>query len=74
MLIVRGIAAENVRPVHVMPGKVLFEFDINRYDSNNDMYVSTPVLWMLTKADGSWAVKFRSIMPRTFPDRKQQIG
>ena len=54
--------AENITPVHVMPNKVIFEFQFSRYDSSGVRYRTVPALWVITRKGDKWGVEFRSLM------------
>lgn len=58
--------AENINAVHVMPNKVIFELEFERYNTAGDKYRIVPALWVLTKKSGKWGVEFRSLMAATF--------
>ena len=58
--------AENITPVHVMPNKVVFEFQFSRYNSNGVRYRTVPALWVITRKEEKWGVEFRSLMTPSF--------
>lgn len=55
--------AEELEVIHAMPGKVVFQMEFERFNSNGDKYRRVPALWVLTQIDGKWGVQFRSLMP-----------
>jgi len=58
--------AEDLEVIHAMPGKVVFQMEFERFNSDGLKYRRVPALWVLTQIDGKWGVQFRSLMPPTF--------
>ena len=57
--------AEELEVIHAMPGKVIFQMEFERFNSDGNKYRRVPALWVLTQIDGKWGVQFRSLMPPT---------
>ncbi|GJM14525.1 MAG: hypothetical protein DHS20C12_29280 [Pseudohongiella sp.] len=58
--------AEDIEVIHAMPGKVVFQLEFERFNSDGDKYRRVPALWVLSRVDGAWGVQFRSLMAPTF--------
>ena len=59
-------AAEDLEVIQASPGKVIFQMNFERFNSDGNKYRRVPALWVLTQIDGKWGVQFRSLMPPTF--------
>jgi hypothetical protein len=58
--------AEDLEVIHAMPGKVVFQMEFERFNSDGFKYRRVPALWVLTQFDGKWGVQFRSLMLSAF--------
>ena len=58
--------AANITPVHIMPNKVVFEFEFSRYNTSNERYRTVPAVWVITRIAEKWGVEFRSLMTPSF--------
>ena len=58
--------AANITPVHIMPNKVVFEFEFSRYNASNERYRTVPAVWVITRIADKWGVEFRSLMTPSF--------
>lgn len=49
--------------------KVHFQIIFTRWRPDGTRYWTVPALWIVTRADGHWAVQVRSLFPATYDDR-----
>ena len=57
---------EGLEVIQAVPGKVIFQMEFERFNSDGIKYRRVPALWVLTKIHGKWGVQFRSLMLPTF--------
>ena len=56
----------DVQVIYATPTRVFVELAFERYDRNNEKYLTVPALWVLSKRDNLWGVDFRSLMEPIF--------
>ncbi len=54
--------AEDIEVIHAMPGKVIFQLEFERFNTNGEKYAIVPALWVLTKVGDKWGIQYRSLM------------
>ena len=54
---------EAIEVIHAMPGKVVFQLEFERFNTDDEKYAIVPALWVLTKIDDIWGIQYRSLMP-----------
>ncbi len=53
---------EDIEVIHAMPGKVIFQLEFERFNTNGEKYAIVPALWVLTKVGDKWGIQYRSLM------------
>lgn len=53
---------ENIEAISVMPGKVIFQLEFERFNRDGEKYAIVPAVWVFTEIGGKWGIQFRSLM------------
>lgn len=53
---------ERIEAISVMPGKVIFQLEFERFNRDGEKYAIVPAVWVFTEIEGKWGIQFRSLM------------
>ncbi len=53
---------ESIEAISVMPDKVIFQLEFERFNRDGEKYAIVPATWVFTKIAGKWGIQFRSLM------------
>lgn len=56
-------AMTDLQLVNVTANQVIIELSFERFNSDEEKYLTVPALWVLAKRNNKWGVEFRSLMP-----------